>query len=139
MGGCAAQSQLAYMTPEEIRAASNRSDTPAHISTVQFKELGDTKRGEVVQRVIRDIWGENCKPFNIMPEGYFPNGASRWSVRCTGSVLAKDYAVFLPERADGNAHVLKCFKATATRVTCDIVGHPAGQAPDQTPSGTVAR
>jgi hypothetical protein len=127
------------MAPEEIRAASNKIETPAHISTVQFKELGDTKRGEVMQRIVRDVWGESCKPFTIIPEGYFPNGTSRWGVRCIGSILVKDYAVDLPERADGNARALKCFKSSVARVTCDIIGHPAGQAPDQPTSGTVAR
>jgi hypothetical protein len=138
LGGCAG-SQVAYMTPDEIRTASNKIETPARISTVQFKELGDTKRGEVIQRIIRDIWGESCKPFTIIPEGYFPNGTSRWSVRCAGSVLIKDYAVDLPERADGNARALKCFKSSIARVTCDIIGHPPGQGPDQPAGGTAAR
>jgi hypothetical protein len=127
------------MTPDQIRAASNKSETPAHISTVQFKELGDTKRGEIIQRIIRDVWGESCKPFTILPEGYFPNGTSRWAVRCADSVLVKAYEIDLPERADSNARALKCFKSTARLITCDIIGHPPGQAPDQPASGTAAR
>jgi hypothetical protein len=127
LGGCAPKNQFAGMAPEEIRVASDKIETPAQVSTVQFKELGDTKRGAVMQRIIHDVWGESCQPFAIVPNGYSPNGASQWSVRCVGTVLAKDYEVALPERAEGKARALRCFKSGATQLTCNIVGHLPGQ------------
>lgn len=124
--GCATENQFAGMEPDQIRAANNRIETTAQISTVAFKELGDTKRGEVLQRIIRTTWGESCKPVSIIPNGYSPNGASQWSVRCSGGILFKDYVVALPERADGLARVLKCFKTGPNQVTCNVMGRLPG-------------
>jgi hypothetical protein len=130
LGGCASQrlvlppSPTAGLSVEEAKAMTARAETPAGLSTVQFKELGDTKRFATMSALIRKTWGEECKPTSAMPAGYQPSGASSWRVHCQGSVIAYDYLVGLPERADGNARVLPCYKPNPRQITCSIAGRP---------------
>jgi hypothetical protein len=102
--------------------AGVREEAPSGLSTVGFKELGDTKRFAVLSALIRKTRGEACKPTNAVPGGYDPNGASAWRVRCEGSVIDFDYLVMLPERVGGKARVLACFGPDHRQIGCSTAG-----------------
>jgi len=129
VAGCVsrATNPLAGMSSEEAKAATARAEAPAGLSTVQFKELGDSKRFATLSGLIDKTWGEACKPTSVAPAGYAPSGASEWRVHCQGSTITYDYVVALPERPDGNARVLPCYKPNPQQISCSIVGRPAQQ------------
>lgn len=114
----------AGMSVEEQKAVTEKAETPAGLSTVQFKELGDTRRFAAISGLIRKTWGEECRPTSAVPAGYAPSGASSWRVYCQDSVIAYDDIVALPERADGKARVLQCYKSNPRQITCSIAGRP---------------
>ena len=124
---------LAGYAPEQLKVAAQRSETPAHISTVAFKELGDSKRYAIVSRLVRETWTDACDPAFLQPNGYSPNGSSQWVVHCKGTVQARDYLVTFPELAKDNARVLKCHQVSARLNNCSIVG-PAETASVRTAS-----
>jgi hypothetical protein len=114
------------LNPEELAVAAKNAETPAGVSTIEFKELGNAKRANLMEKFIRSTWDEACKPEKVANSGYLPNGGSKWNISCLGSSLAYDYLVTLPERATNNARVLKCFRFGHTLV-CDLVGRPPGE------------
>lgn len=124
---------LAGYAPEQIKIATRRSETTAHMSTIAFKELGDSKRFALVSHLIGDTWGDACDPASLQANGYSPNGSSQWVVHCKGTVQARDYVVAIPELAKDNARVLKCHQVSARLNSCSIIG-PADTAPLRTAS-----
>ena len=108
--------------PQQIKIATDRAETPAHLSTVDFKELGDSKRFALISRLIRTTWDDVCDPANLQADGYSPGGWSQWVVHCKGSVIARDYIVAIPEHAKDNARVLKCHQAGPRNSTCSVIG-----------------
>ena len=140
VGGCVQQqpvltNDLVGYAPQQLKVAAQRAEAPAGVSTVEFKELGDTKRGLVIERLVRQTWDESCKPTWLLLRGYLGNGSSQWDVRCKGTMLVKDYVVTLPERAHDTARVLKCYAETSRVLSCNVVG-PRTMAPTRTASET---
>lgn len=125
LAGCASRAPN-QLTPGELAVAAKKAETPAGVSTVEFKELGDTKRANLMEKFIRATWDEACKPEKVANSGYLPNGSSKWNISCLGSSLAYDYLVTLPEHAANNARVLKCF-SFGHALVCDLVWRPPGQ------------
>jgi hypothetical protein len=119
-----ASMQLRQMSPNARNEASKRVETgPAGISTVQFKELGESARHTRLAGWIRKVWGETCDVVASAPAGYSPNGSSQWLVKCRNTSNVYDYSVAIPERASNPARVLPC--QSQGRVTeCSIVGRP---------------
>ncbi len=125
LGACVQQlppSDVVGLAPPQIKAAAARSDTPAGVSTVEFKELGDTKRYAVIARLVGKTWDDACRPTSVQIRGYSPNGSSQWDVHCKGSLITRDYLVALPERARDDARVLKCRMVDPRVNTCSIIG-----------------
>jgi hypothetical protein len=128
MGGCVQQrlqNDLVNVAPDQIKEATLKAETPAGISTAEFKELGDTKRAAVMQRLVERTWGDACKNGRIIAAGYSQSGNSNWRVGCgKGSQLPYDYIVSLPERSSGDARVLQCYRPNPRQVTCSVIGKP---------------
>ena len=128
MGGCVQQrfqNDLVNVPPDQIKEATLKAETRAGISTAEFKELGDTKRAAVVQRLIERTWGETCRDGRVIAAGYSQSGNSNWRVGCgKGSQLPYDYLVSLPERSSGDARILQCYRPNPRQVTCSVIGKP---------------
>ena len=135
LSGCAtAANPLAGMSREERQeAARNVSVVPSPISTLEFKELGDSRRYAIMRQLIKQTWNEECQPTSAVVQGYAPNGSSLWRVRCAGSTLRYDYSVSIPETRPIGARVLKCYQAGPRTTTCAIVPDPriAAQQPQE--------
>lgn len=123
LGGCGTPGPIHKLAGEELAAAVKKAETPAGVSTAEFKELGDSRRAGVAEKLIRATWDESCKPQKMTNSGYAPNGASEWNVVCEGSVLPYDYLMLLPEKSSDTARILKCYRY-GRPLTCDLVGRP---------------
>ncbi|MGX5733456.1 hypothetical protein [Bosea thiooxidans] len=117
-----ASMQLRQMSPSErVEAGKKAEVNPAGISTIQFKELGETARHRKLAGWIREVWAESCDVTASIPAGYSPAGSSHWRVKCRNTPNLYDYFVAIPERASSPARVMQC--QTRGRVTeCSIVG-----------------
>jgi hypothetical protein len=126
LSGCAtAANPLAGMSREERReAARSVSVIPSPVSTLEFKELGDSRRYAIMRQLIKQTWEEDCQPTSATVHGYSPNGSSMWRVRCAGSTLRYDYDVSIPESRPTGARVLKCYQSGPRTTTCTIVPDP---------------
>lgn len=122
--GCVSSSPnpMAGMTAEQRAEAGRRvTVTPSPIATLEFKELGESKRFDVMKRLVSQTWGEACTPTDARVRSYSPKGASLWELRCSGSVLSYDYLVSLPERRPEGARVLKCARSGPRALLCATV------------------
>jgi hypothetical protein len=126
LNACAtAQSPLAGMSREERQEAGRQVTVrPSPFSTLEFKELGDSRRHEAMRRLINQTWQADCQPSSVVAATYLPNGSSTWRVRCAGGTLSYDYLVSIPETRPIGARVLKCYQERPRTVTCTIVGDP---------------
>lgn len=114
---------LAQMSqPEQAEAIQRSKVRPAGISTVQFKEMGDSARARAAAGLIRRVWQESCDVSMVLPGGYLITGESRWRVRCAGSTNVADYSINLPETASGTAQVLQCQTIGTRSTECSFLG-----------------
>ena len=120
-----ASMQLRQMSPSERIEAGKRADvSPAGISTVQFKESGESARHRVLAGFIKRAWGEQCDVVGASLAGYSPAGASHWRVKCRNTPRPYDYSVAIPEKASSPARVMPCHSPRARVVECSILGRP---------------
>ncbi|WP_133769635.1 hypothetical protein [Enterovirga rhinocerotis] len=128
--GCVQQDHAgrwARMAPAERQAALDRvTVSPAGISTVQFKEMGDTARARVLNGLIRKAWRDTCNVAIIIPAGYYADGHSRWRARCGSVSAAFGYTIALPEKPGGNARLWQCNRRGGNSITCSVFDAPAG-------------
>jgi hypothetical protein len=47
---------------EKVEAGRRVSVIPAPVSTLEFKELGDSRRYSVTRTLISETWRDDCKP-----------------------------------------------------------------------------
>ena len=117
----------AHLTPDQLKAAEDRTLARVKISTVDFKNFGDSKRSRVARSLIRQTWGESCRPTVVRQMGYIPIGTSvtsRWFVGCEGETLMPAYQLEFPEVESHGTKVLKCYSSGPRQTICSIVGHP---------------
>ncbi len=131
LAACSPHLQSAHMQkyrqlPADERATLNKKVevAPAGLSTVQYKELGETARHRTLAGFIRKVWDESCDVANVGAAGYSPAGSSQWRVKCRNSPNRYDYLVAIPERASSPARVLQCHSPRANATECSILGRP---------------
>jgi hypothetical protein len=121
LSGCVS-SPVPSLSPEQKVQAENKiSVRSSNISTVEFKELGDSKRYSLMSSYIRQTWNDTCKVVKTQIDGCSPNGSSTWKVNCDNTGLAFDYIVTIPEQKSSPVRVLKCYSAGHNRTQCSIV------------------
>lgn len=125
--GCLPRANPYAGLPTDVvdRAARKASVTPSPISTLEFKELGDTRRFATMQQLVARTWGETCQVVSAVPRTYSPRGDSIWNVKCAGGPLPFDYSISLPERRAGGARVLQCFAGRPGQTICNTLGRAA--------------
>jgi len=94
------------------------------LSTVDFKELGETARHKTLAAFIKKAWNESCEIASHTVLTYSPNGSSLWRVKCRNSSLQYDYVVSIPERANNPARVLQCYSTGIRGIECNALGRP---------------
>ncbi len=115
-------SPIQQLTPEQKIEAENRvSVRSSNISTVEFKELGDSKRFELVSKYVEKTWTDKCKVVKLVNDGYSRNGDSQWKTNCENTGLNFDYIVTIPEKKTSPVRVLKCFSLGPNRTECSII------------------
>lgn len=126
LGACAGSEmtqRYLNLSPQERMAATTKSSVnPAGVSTVQYKEMGESARHRTHARLIRAAWGEACDVVSANPAGYSRIGSSLWRVKCRGTATPYDYFVTLPESASKPAQVLPCQSSGPRGVECSVVG-----------------
>ncbi|MGV2978891.1 hypothetical protein ACERNI_01615 [Camelimonas sp. ID_303_24] len=124
--GCASHpgSEIRKMPRERIlEAAQAVTVAPSPVSTIEFKELGETARFKILGQLIQKTWRSECQVAASRLDGYSPNGSSSWNVRCQGGVQLVDYVVALPERRVTGARVMKCDAIGPRRIRCSVFAY----------------
>jgi hypothetical protein len=127
LGACTSSGVQRYqqLSPQERADQGKRVEvSPANLSTVQFKELGETARHRTLAGFIKKVWREDCDVASHTAFGYSPSGSSQWRVKCRNTPGRYDYVVAIPERASSPARVLQCYSQGARVTECSILGRP---------------
>jgi hypothetical protein len=129
LSACVSQSegfrQYRQMSPEARAEAGKRADvSPAGISTIQFKESGESARHRVLAGFINRAWSEQCDVVSANLSGYSPAGSSQWRVKCRNTPRLYDYSIAIPEKASSPARVLPCHAPRPRVIECSILGRP---------------